>query len=293
MEMVRYNAADHVPHTIALEPVWVFPVAAPPIVDGCVTIAGGQIVAVGRAARRRGALSTWATWRSCPAWSTPTRTWSSADLAAPLGEPGMVLPDWIRQVMAHVGAARAHSRPQRSPGLHECLRPAPRPGRHRHDATGAPTPRRSEGRARGGHVSRVPSRRRRSALRGRLRRRGVSAARPTHRAYVRPAFSPHAPYTVHPELLESLVELARRHRVPLAMHLAESREELELLHTGGGPFRELLVELDAWDPAPNARLAFGSGLSGAAGPRAAGAGDSRQLSERRRDASFWPSMPRR
>jgi cytosine/adenosine deaminase-related metal-dependent hydrolase len=77
---------------------------------------------------------------------------------------------------------------------------------------------------------------------------------PDRIAHIHPALSPHAPYTVHPELLDSMVEMARRHQVPLAMHLAESREELELLRSGGGPFRELLVELNAWNPAPDARL---------------------------------------
>ena len=38
--------------------------------------------------------------------------------------------------------------------------------------------------------------------------------------------SPHAPYTVRRELLDAAIEIARRHQVPLAMHLAESREEL-------------------------------------------------------------------
>jgi cytosine/adenosine deaminase-related metal-dependent hydrolase len=56
----------------------------------------------------------------------------------------------------------------------------------------------------------------------------------------RPAISPHAPYTAPLELVEAAAELSRRDNVPLAMHLAESPEELELLTAGAGPFRELL-----------------------------------------------------
>jgi cytosine/adenosine deaminase-related metal-dependent hydrolase len=72
-------------------------------------------------------------------------------------------------------------------------------------------------------------------------------------AQVAPGISPHATYTVHPQVLDSLVHLARERHVPLAMHLAESREELELLHSGRGPFRSLLADLNAWNPAPDAR----------------------------------------
>lgn len=61
--------------------------------------------------------------------------------------------------------------------------------------------------------------------------------------------SPHAPYTVGIDLLARLVKLSAEHRVPLAMHLAESADELELLRSHSGAFYSLLTELDAWDPA--------------------------------------------
>jgi cytosine/adenosine deaminase-related metal-dependent hydrolase len=57
--------------------------------------------------------------------------------------------------------------------------------------------------------------------------------------------SPHAPYTVGLELLRRLAQLG----APLAMHLAESPDELELLQSHSGAFLALLTELNAWDPA--------------------------------------------
>ena len=59
--------------------------------------------------------------------------------------------------------------------------------------------------------------------------------------------SPHSPYSVRPELLSAAVEMSREHEIPVAMHLAESAEEIELLRDGGGPLREFLEELGAWD----------------------------------------------
>jgi cytosine/adenosine deaminase-related metal-dependent hydrolase len=64
-----------------------------------------------------------------------------------------------------------------------------------------------------------------------------------------PGLAPHAPYSVHPNLLAAAVEISAAERVPVAMHLAESTEELELLRRGAGPMRELLEELGAWDAA--------------------------------------------
>ncbi|MDA1052851.1 MAG: amidohydrolase family protein [Planctomycetota bacterium] len=60
--------------------------------------------------------------------------------------------------------------------------------------------------------------------------------------------SPHALYTASPKLVESVAALSARTRTPVAMHIAETREELELLREGSGPFREFLDELGAWHP---------------------------------------------
>jgi cytosine/adenosine deaminase-related metal-dependent hydrolase len=52
--------------------------------------------------------------------------------------------------------------------------------------------------------------------------------------------SPHAPYTVSAPLYRAVTAFARERGLPLAVHLAESREESALLATGTGPFADAL-----------------------------------------------------
>jgi cytosine/adenosine deaminase-related metal-dependent hydrolase len=59
--------------------------------------------------------------------------------------------------------------------------------------------------------------------------------------------SPHAPYSVRRELFIGSGWLARTHRVPLSVHLAETTAELELLQRHTGPFVPFLRELGVWD----------------------------------------------
>lgn len=55
---------------------------------------------------------------------------------------------------------------------------------------------------------------------------------------VRLGLSPHAPYTVSGPLYEAVARLARERDLPLAVHLAESRAESELLGSASGRFAE-------------------------------------------------------
>lgn len=63
----------------------------------------------------------------------------------------------------------------------------------------------------------------------------------------RPGVSPHAPYTVSADLYRRLAHCALARHVPIATHWAESREELQLLAGQGGPLRDFLQHLGAWD----------------------------------------------
>ena len=63
----------------------------------------------------------------------------------------------------------------------------------------------------------------------------------------RPGISPHAPYSTHRELVADAVQQAIRTGCPIAMHLAETQAELELLAHGTGDFRELLISFGIWN----------------------------------------------
>jgi len=56
---------------------------------------------------------------------------------------------------------------------------------------------------------------------------------------LREGLSPHAPYTTSAELLAGARALAGRRALPLAIHWAESREEVRWLSSGTGPMRAL------------------------------------------------------
>lgn len=78
----------------------------------------------------------------------------------------------------------------------------------------------------------------------------ISAARV---AGVLPGLSPHATYSVHPQLVRRACALSVEERIPVAMHMAESQQELELLQHHSGPLVDLLVKLGAWYPAAMSR----------------------------------------
>jgi cytosine/adenosine deaminase-related metal-dependent hydrolase len=64
----------------------------------------------------------------------------------------------------------------------------------------------------------------------------------------RPGLGPHAPYSVRASLLRTASSFARKHRLPLAIHLAETTGELELLRARQGPLVDFLQNLGVWDP---------------------------------------------
>lgn len=79
----------------------------------------------------------------------------------------------------------------------------------------------------------------------------VSQLRRLATSQLRLGVSPHAPYTVSAPLYEAVAGFARRERLPVAVHLAESKEESEFVESATGAFA------DAWRARGIAALAHG------------------------------------
>jgi cytosine/adenosine deaminase-related metal-dependent hydrolase len=63
------------------------------------------------------------------------------------------------------------------------------------------------------------------------------------------ALAPHAPYSVAPGIFEAIRDTRQPARtLPTSVHVGESPEEMELLITGGGRWREVLEGMGAWNP---------------------------------------------
>ena len=76
--------------------------------------------------------------------------------------------------------------------------------------------------------------------------RRLELLRPT--AMVKPSLAAHAPYSVAPAAFQALHRAVGRRDLPAcSVHLSESREEVEFVRTGEGPWRALLEEIGTWD----------------------------------------------
>jgi cytosine/adenosine deaminase-related metal-dependent hydrolase len=227
---------------VSLQARIVFPVDRPPIEHGFVTIDGERIVAVGAEAAADEVIDLDAV-ALLPGLVNAHTHLEFSHLSRPLGAPGMPLADWIRLVIAERGQSDDSRDKAIAAGLRESIR------------YGVTT----IGEILAGNASPAYGEADVTAF---LEVIGFSRAR-AHSALaaaieridefkrtvnrMRLGVSPHAPYTVSPELLKQLVGLACERGFPIAMHLAESADELELLESGIGRFQELLDERSMWD----------------------------------------------
>ncbi len=256
-----YPMAPHL-----LQARWILPVDAPPIEGGVVSIADGLITSVGPSKSAGSTPHDLGDVVLMPGLVNAHTHLEFSNLEKPLGRPGMPLPGWIRLAIADRRRADRDELQAINSGLEESLR---------HGVTTI------------GEIATAPlelylKNENQLAIILFSEVIGFSASR-TNSAFatvektISPAgpqrgprhgprhgprrgprcpieisptygISPHAPYTVHPRLLHQLIDLATNCNLPVAMHLAESSEELQLLARGDGPFQELLEERSMWDP---------------------------------------------
>jgi len=232
---------------------WVFPVAGPPIREGAIVISNGRIAAVGPA--RGQPAEDLGNVAILPGLVNTHSHLDLSGLATPLGPPGQGLTDWIRRVIDYRRKPRdcvAGFDPIQQGfrlGLEESVRlgtttlgDVAQPAWPQEALAASPCDATV-------FLELIAPRMERVAAAMELAEAHLasSAAKPQAAAW-RPGLSPHAPYSVHAELLRHAVTFSAGHHAPLAMHLAESREEMEWLRTGGGPLAGLLESLGAWDP---------------------------------------------
>jgi cytosine/adenosine deaminase-related metal-dependent hydrolase len=237
------NASCQSSRPVSLKARYVFPVAAEPIHHGAVTVESGLITDVGPARGKTVGVETvdLGNVAILPGLINAHTHLDLSHIEQPLGQQGTSMTDWIRSVIAHRRNASYSSSQAVSKGIQQSIalgtttvadivQPGWRPEDFADARLGiaafleliAPTSDRIEA----------------------AERLAVEHLETPGELLL--GLSPHAPYTVHPRLLERLVELSAKSAAPLAMHLAESREELELLADGSGPFGRLLEETGAW-----------------------------------------------
>ncbi|OHB85609.1 MAG: hypothetical protein A2V98_10340 [Planctomycetes bacterium RBG_16_64_12] len=252
----RQNPTDE-PELHALKARYVFPVTSEPIPDGLVTIQGRTIVAVGGGHRAKhgppaghrpkvGRVDDLGNVAIVPGLVNAHTHLEFSDLAEPLGKPGMRFTAWIREVVRFREFGPHRPRHAVKIGLKESLAcgtttlgEIAQPNWQADPFVSSPLETTVFLELIGPTFDWLLQTRERAE-------EYLRSASPS--GSWRPGLSPHAPYSVHPLLLEAVASLSAVQRVPIAMHLAESREELQLLSSGTGPFREILENMRCWDP---------------------------------------------
>jgi cytosine/adenosine deaminase-related metal-dependent hydrolase len=242
---IMVPATDSIEATWSLSARWIFPVSGPPVSDGLVSIVGDKILAV-ESRGRRTADRDLGDVAILPGF---VNAHTHLDLSALRGKcpPSADFTSWLRKVIAYRRSiAPQETAPDVRSGLSESLRlgttllgdiaatgaswqilaDAPLRSVVFYELLGLTKPR--------------------ATLAYENALAWISAHSTTEDC--RPGLSPHAPYSAHLSLMADTPILALRYRCPLAIHLAESREELELLQERRGPFVPFLQELDVWEP---------------------------------------------
>lgn len=229
--------------TVRYRARWIFPVVSPPLESATIEIVDGHIAAIHSHHDPR-AIDLGNT-ALIPGLINAHTHLEFSSLAAPLG-PASPFPDWIRSVVTHRNTRTCDIKSLVASGWHESVESGV-------TAVGEIAtedrvlPAAAESGCRGVVFRELlgfsPDR---IDAQLDISRRHLEAARRLKLPALGGGLSPHAPYSVHPVLFERIVELAVAESSPLAMHLAETRDELEFLADQTGAFRRMLESFGVW-----------------------------------------------
>lgn len=223
---------------ITLRARWIVPIASPPIENGFVVIAGGRIVRTGKVTPDISRSRDLGDVAILPGLVNAHTHLEFSDLACPIGHAGMELADWIVEII--------QSRTARGEGAADSTRNVIERGAAEAAHSGT---------ALIGEIATTPWLPPSANLEilSYAEVLGLSPARATERfgaalehitAHPHASgISPHAPYSAPPELITQCVEAAVLSTCPLAMHVAESPAERDLLQHGSGPLAQSLRSL--------------------------------------------------
>lgn len=162
-----------------------------------------------------------------------------SDLPQPIGDPGTTLPEWIGQVIA---ARSVTTVERKQAAIEQGMRESHAAGvRLIGEITTPP--------CQYPNAPDDPQRVSFAEVLGLSSERGEdrwSAAMAFTRDDRSAGWSPHAPYSTSLTLIDACIEQARKQSRPLAMHVAESPAERELLTSASGPFADTLQTLGVW-----------------------------------------------
>jgi aminodeoxyfutalosine deaminase len=224
---------------------WIFPICQPPIERGWVMVRGHEVVAIGSSdSPPTGvAVEDLGDAAILPGLVNAHTHLEFSDLTEPVGFTGIKLHQWIELVLRRRKSRRRDPGSVIAQGLVEAaaggarlvaeIATTPWAGFRKSSSTEAVvfaevlglSPRRADERI--------------AAAEAHLAKAEVIGG-------VAGAISPHAPYSTSAETVRRCVDLAKRRNLIVAMHIAESSEERELIERGTGPFAAQLKEMGVY-----------------------------------------------
>ena len=236
---------------------WIIPCDREPIADGVLTQRGGLIESVvpyRSHDHQQGPLIDLGDDAAIiPGLVNAHTHFEFSDLQQPLGHPGIEFTDWVREIVA-TRHQNAHDETETRDAIHSGLQESFNAGVWCvGDIATAPVSQQQYTHQSTDSVRKIvfleqlgsqfaDSQPRRSQLE-------LFLTELAPHSQLQAAISPHAPYSVHPQLLDWLCRQAIQARLPVAMHVAETEAERELLDSQTGPFVDLLKDFGVWNPA--------------------------------------------